>query len=71
LQTEILLDPFYDPDTLNLGAFQLGGQQSPDEEESWCLAAALPLPNTTILSLHNADDLVANFREIHPLGFFT
>jgi hypothetical protein len=51
------------------GAFQLGGQQSPDEEESWCLAAAGPLPNTTILSLHNADDLVANFREIHPSEF--
>jgi hypothetical protein len=52
-----------------LGAFQLGGQQFPDEVDSWCLAAALPLPNTTILSLHNADDLVANFREIHPSEF--
>jgi hypothetical protein len=48
------------------GAFQLGGQQLKDDEVRWCLAAAGPLPNTTILSLYNADELVAHFREIHP-----
>jgi 2,3-bisphosphoglycerate-independent phosphoglycerate mutase len=33
------------------------------------LVAAGSLPITTILSLHNADELIAHFREINPLPF--
>jgi len=32
------------------GTFQLRGQQLPDKEEKWGLAAARPLPNPTNLS---------------------
>ena len=32
------------------GVFQLGGQQLANQEEERCLAAAVPLPNTTNLS---------------------
>jgi hypothetical protein len=48
-----------------VGAFQVIGQQ-PIDEEKWCLAAAMSLPKSTKLSLHNADEHYAHFREIHP-----
>ncbi len=54
-----------DPQCLS-GVFQLGGQHLPNEEERWGLAAAGPLPNPTIFSLCDVDELIAYFREIHP-----
>jgi hypothetical protein len=42
-------------------AFQLGGQQLPDEEQKWDLAAAEPLPNPTNLSPSPPDGYIAPF----------
>jgi hypothetical protein len=33
----------------------------------WFFAAALPLQNTTNISLYTADEYFADFREIHPM----
>jgi hypothetical protein len=47
------------------GEFQLGWQHLPGEEERCVPTVALPLPNLTILPLFDANELAADFREIH------
>jgi hypothetical protein len=46
-----------------LGAFQLGGQQLPDEEERCCLAAVEQQPNNTNPYLHILTNILPTFVE--------